>query len=81
MIFITSDSLAAVIAEQLQPQQVTPEAQDHAKQSTLGSAGHSESPNPSPAAAVAPADGAQAGVVTPEKSPGKRGKNVQKDAE
>ncbi|MGC9741851.1 HI1506-related protein [Pseudomonas sp. P1B16] len=81
VIFITADSLAAVIAEQLQPQQVAPEAQDDANQSTLGSAGDSESPNPSPAAAVAPADGSQAGVVNPVKAPVKRGKNAQKDAE
>ena len=81
VIFITADSLAAAIAEQLQPQQVAPEAQDDANQSTLGSAGDSESPNPSPAAAVAPADGSQAGVVNPEKAPVKRGKNAQKDAE
>lgn len=81
VIFITADSLAAVIAEQLQPQQVAPEAQDDANQSTLGSAGDSESPNPSPAAAVAPADGAQAGVVSPDKAPVKRGKAAQKDAD
>lgn len=78
---IKADSLAALIAELLQPQQKTPEAQDDANQSTLGSAGDSESPNPSSAAAVAAANGAQAEVVTPDKAPAKRGKAAQKDAE
>lgn len=78
---INADSLAALIAEILQPQQKAPEAQDDANQSTLGSAGDSESPNPSPTAAVAAADGAQAEVVTLDKAPAKRGKAAQKDAE
>ncbi|MEX5343013.1 HI1506-related protein [Pseudomonas sp. I2] len=80
VICIKADSLAELIAELLQPQQKTPEAQDDANQSTLGSAGDSEPPTPAPAAAVAQADGAQAGVVSPEKT-GKRGKNAQKDAD
>ncbi|MBP2843745.1 HI1506-related protein [Pseudomonas sp. PNP] len=81
VICIKADSLAAFIAEQLQPQQKTPEAQDDANRSTLSNAGGDESPTPTPIPAVAQADGAQAGVVAPDKSAPKRGKNAQKDAD
>lgn len=81
VVCIKTDSLAALIAEHLQPQQKTPEAQDDANRSTLSNAGGDESPTPAPVAAVAPADGTQAGAVSPEKATGKRGKNAQKDAE
>ena len=81
VIIITADSLVALIAEKLQPQQKTPEAQDDANRSTLSSAGGDESPTPSPVPPVASPDGAQAGVVSPDKTAGKRGKNAQKDAD
>lgn len=81
VICIKADSLAALIAEQLQPQQKTPEAQDDANRSTLSNAGGDESPTPAPVPAVAQADGAQAGVVTPDKAAAKRGKSAQKDAD
>lgn len=81
VIVITADSLVALIAEKLQPQQKTPEAQDDANRSTLSNAGGDESPTPAPVPPVAPADGAQAGVVTPDKAPAKRVKAAQKDAE
>ncbi|MBA6088591.1 hypothetical protein H4C81_06750 [Pseudomonas monteilii] len=80
VIFITADSLAAVIAEQLQPQQKTPEAQDDADRSTLSNAGGDESPTPAQVPPVAQADGAPTGAVGPETTPGRRGKNAQKDA-
>lgn len=81
VIIITADSLVALIAEKLQPQQKTPEAQDDASRSTISNADGDESPTPAPAAAVAQADGAQAGVVSPDKVQAKRGKATQKDAE
>lgn len=81
VIIIAADSLVALIAEKLQPQQKTPEAQDDANRSTLSNAGGDESPTPAPVAAVAPADGTPAGAVSPDKATGKRGKNAQKDAE
>lgn len=81
VICIKADSLAALIAELLQPLQKTPEAQDDANRSTLSNAGGDESPTPSPVPAVASADGAPAGVVSPDKTTSKRGKNAQKDAD
>ncbi len=78
---IKADNLAVLISELLQPQQKTPEAQDHANRTTLSNSGGNESPNPSPVPPVAPADGTQAGAVSPDKATGKRGKNAQKDAE
>ena len=81
VICIKADSLAALIAEQLQPQQKTPEAQDDANRSTLSNAGGDESPTPAQVPPVAPADGTPAGAVSPEKATGKRGKNAQKDAD
>jgi hypothetical protein len=81
VICIKADSLAALITELLQPQQKKPEAQDDANRTTLSNAGGNESPNPSSVPPVAQADGAQAGVVSPDKPTGKRGKNAQKDAE
>ena len=81
VIIITGDSLATVIAELLQPQQKTPEAQDDANRSTLSNAVGDESPTPAPVPPVAPADGTQAGAVNPEKATGRRGKNAQKDAD
>lgn len=81
VIIITADSLVALIAEHLQPQPKSPEAQDDANRSTLSNAGGDESPTPAPAPPVAPADGAQAGVVTPEKPAAKRGKTAQKEAD
>lgn len=80
-ILIKAESLAALIAEHLQPQQKTPEAQDDANRSTLSNAGGDESPTPSPVPPVASADGTPTGAVTPDKTTGKRGKNAQKDAE
>lgn len=80
-ILIKAESLAALIAEHLQPQVKAPEAQDDADRSTLSNAGGDESPTPAQVPAVAPADGAQAGVVSPEKVTGKRSKNAQKDAD
>ena len=81
VILITADSLAALIAEHLQPQPKAPEAQDDANRSTLSNAVGDESPTPAPVPPVAPADGTQAGAVNPEKTPGRRGKNAQKDAD
>lgn len=81
VIIITADSLVTVIAELLQPQQKTPEAQDDANRSTLSNAGGNESPTPAQVPPVAPANGAPAGAVSPDKGTGKRGKNAQKDAE
>ncbi|WEA18930.1 HI1506-related protein [Pseudomonas juntendi] len=81
VIFITADTLAAVIAEQLQHQQVAPEAQDDADRSTLSNADGDESPTPAPVPPVAAADGPPAGAVAPDKAPGKRGKAAQKDAD
>lgn len=80
VIIITADSLIALIAEQLQPQQKTPEAQDDANRSTLSNAVRDESPTPAPVPAVASPDGAPTGAVSPEKAPAKRGKPGQKDA-
>lgn len=79
-ILIKAESLAALIAEHLQPQVKAPEAQDDADRSTLSNAGGDESPTPATVPPVAPADGAQAGAVSPEKAPVKRGKPGQKDA-
>ncbi|HGY9637892.1 TPA: HI1506-related protein [Pseudomonas putida] len=81
VVCIKADNLAALIADLLKPQQKTPEAQDDANRSTLSNAGGDESPTPAPVPPVAPADGAQAGVVTPDKVAGKRGKAAQKDAD
>lgn len=81
VICIKAENLAALIAAQLQPQQKTLEAQDHANRTTLSNAGGDESPTPAPLAAVAPADGTQAGAVSPDKATGKRNKTVQKDAD
>ncbi|MBO2922914.1 hypothetical protein J5H75_14490 [Pseudomonas asiatica] len=81
VIIITADSLAALIAELLQPQQKTPEAQDDANRSMLSNAGGDESPNPAPVPPVASADGAPAGAVAPDKGPAKRGKAAQKEAD
>ncbi|WP_060495322.1 HI1506-related protein [Pseudomonas sp. GTC 16482] len=81
IICIKADSLAALIAEHLQPQQKTPEAQDDANRSTLSNAGGDEPPNPAPVPAVAAADGAPAGAVAPDKAAGKRGKAAQKEAD
>lgn len=81
VIIITADSLVTLIAEKLQPQQKTPEAQDDASRSTISNAGGDESPTPAPAAAVAQADGTQTGVVSPDKVQAKRGKAAQKDAD
>lgn len=81
VIIITADSLVALIAEQLQPQQKTPEAQDDADRSQLSNADGNESPSPAPVPPVAQADGTPAGVVSPEKATGRRGKNAQKDAD
>lgn len=81
VIIITADSLVALIAEQLQPQQKTPEAQDDANRSTLSNAVGDESPTPAPVPPVASADGTQAGAVSPDKATVKRGKNAQKDAD
>lgn len=81
VICIKADSLAALITELLQPQQKTPEAQDDADRSTLSNAGGDESPTPAPVPPVASPDGAPTGVVNPEKTTGKRGKNAQKDAD
>jgi len=80
-ILIKAESLAALIAEHLQPQPKAPEAQDDADRSTLINAGGDESPSSAPVPPVAPANGTQAGAVSPEKAPVKRGKNVQKGAE
>jgi len=80
-ILIKAESLAALIAEHLQPQQKTPEAQDDANRSTLSNAGGDEPPNPAPVPAVAAADGAPAGAVAPDKAAGKRGKAAQKEAD
>lgn len=81
VICIKADSLAALIAELLQPQQKTPEAQDDADRSTLSNSSGDEPPTPAPVPPVAPADGTQAGVVSPEKAPGRRSKNAQKDVD
>ncbi|MNH27169.1 hypothetical protein D3C79_872660 [compost metagenome] len=81
VICIRADSLGALIAELLQPQAKAPEAQDDANRSTLSNAGGDESPTPAPVPAVAQADGAQAGAVSPDKAPGKRNKTAQKDAD
>ncbi|MBA6100466.1 hypothetical protein H4C80_25575 [Pseudomonas juntendi] len=80
VVCIKADNLAALIADLLKPQQKTPEAQDDANRSTLSNAVGDESPTPAPVPPVAPADGTQAGAVSPEKSPAKRGKQGQKDA-
>ena len=81
VICIRADSLGALIAEILQQQAKAPEAQDDANRTTLSNSSGNESPNPSPVPPVAPADGTQAGAVSPDKTPGKRGKNAQKDAD
>lgn len=81
VVCIKADSLAALIAELLQPQQKTPEAQDDANRSTLSNAVSDESPTPSPVPPVASPDGSPAGAVSPDKTTGKRGKNAQKDAD
>lgn len=81
VVCIKADSLAALIADLLKPQQKTPEAQDDANRSTLSNAGGDESPTPAPVPPVAPADGTQAGAVNPEKTTGRRGRNAQKEAE
>lgn len=81
VVCIKADNLAALIADLLKPQQKTPEAQDDANRSTLSNAGGDESPTPAPVPPVAPADGTQAGAVSPEKATGRRGKNAQKDAD
>lgn len=81
VVCIKADSLAALIAELLQPQQKTPEAQDDANRSTLSNVVSDESPTPSPVPPVASPDGSPAGAVSPDKTTGKRGKNAQKDAD
>lgn len=81
VVCIKAASLAALIAELLQPQQKTPEAKDDANRSTLSNAGGDESPTPSPVPPVASPDGTPAGVVSQDKATGKRGKNAQKDAD
>lgn len=81
VIIITADSLVALIAEHLQPQPKSPEAQDDANRSTLSNADGDESPTPAPVPPVAAADGPPAGAVAPDKAPGKRGKAAQKDAD
>lgn len=81
VICIRAESLAALIAEHLQPQPKAPEAQDDAGRSTLINAGGDESPTPAQVPPVASPDGAPTGVVSPEKTHGKRGKNAQKEAD
>lgn len=79
VICILADNLAALIAEHLQPQNKTPEAQVDGIQSTLGTS--VEPPSAAPVQAVVAATGNQSAVVSPEKAPGKRGKVAQKDAD
>ncbi|MBH3449147.1 hypothetical protein I5S84_09835 [Pseudomonas putida] len=73
VICIKADSLAALIAEHLQPQPQAPEAQDDANGSTLSNAGGDESSNSATVQAVATADAAPPATVTTEESPRKRG--------
>lgn len=72
VILITADSLVALIAENLQPQQKTPEAQVDGIQSTLGTT--VEPPSPTPVQAVATAAGDKPDAVSDEKT-GKRTRN------